>query len=107
MLQMYFGGEGGRAVVFRPNEHCLYLPESLAALPAWDDGLVQRQMRVRRSQLEPYLDPGRFHSLLPPDLAFEAVQAQCNLPRLEVLYRSAILVALPAGMLTRLMGLVR
>jgi hypothetical protein len=57
-------------------------------------------------QLLPFLELGRFHSLLPPDLAHLAALAQIDLPRLEALYRAATLVSPPAGLRLRLLSLL-
>ncbi len=57
-------------------------------------------------QIQPFLELGRFHSLLPPDMAYRAALAQCDLPRFEQLYRSSILVSATTGLSARLMDLM-
>jgi hypothetical protein len=58
-------------------------------------------------QIQPYLELGRFHSLLPPDLAYLAAVAQCQLSRFEQLYRSTTLISAATGMEARLLALVK
>lgn len=92
--------------VSRPNEHCLRLPAGLMSLPPWDERLLRHEVRRLMPQLQPSLELGRFHALLPPDLAYQAALAQIDLPRLETLYRSATLVSSPAGLRQRLLSLL-
>jgi hypothetical protein len=92
--------------VARLNEHCLRLPAGLLRLPSWDDALAHHEVRGLMPQLLPFLELGRFHSLLPPDLAYLAALAQLDLPRLETLYRAATLVSPPAGLRLRLLSLL-
>ena len=108
MLQADFepDDEVGEIVVSLPNEHCLRLPAGMDRLPPWNEGLARRQLRRLMPQIEPFLELGRFHSLLPPDLAYLAAVAQCDLPRFEQLYRSASIVSPPAGLHSRLVSLI-
>ncbi|MEZ4618383.1 MAG: hypothetical protein R2867_23110 [Caldilineaceae bacterium] len=58
-------------------------------------------------QVEPFLEVGRFHSLLPPAVADEVVIALCDTPRFERLYCAAQIVTPSAPLraqLTRLLG---
>jgi ATP-dependent Lhr-like helicase len=104
LLQAGLDEEDG--VVERLNEHCLRLPAGLLRLPSWDDALAHHEVRGLMPQLLPFLELGRFHSLLPPDLAYLAALAQLDLPRLETLYRAATLVSPPAGLRLRLLSLL-
>lgn len=104
MLQAELTEEDG--VVARLNEYCLHLPASLLDLPPWDNALAQAAGRQLMPQLLSFLELGRFHSLLPPDLAYLAALAQIDLPRLEVLYRAATLLSPPAGLRLRLFSLL-
>jgi ATP-dependent Lhr-like helicase len=104
MLQAGLGEEDG--VVARLNEHCLRLPAGLLRLPSWDDALAHHEVRRLMPQILPFLELGRFHSLLPPDLAYLASLAQIDLPRLEALYRSVTLLIPPAGLRLRLLSLL-
>ena len=97
MLQAELAPDDEAVFIARPNEHCLRLPASLTRLPAWDEDLARRQLRWLMPQIQPFLELGRFHSLLPPDLAYLAALAQCDLPRFEELYRSATLVSRDDG----------
>ena len=106
MLQAELGLEEDGELVASLNEHCLRLPVSLARLPAWDEHVLGRQLRYLIPQFQPSLELGRFHSLLPPDLAYRAALAQCDLPRFEQLYRSSILVNATPGLGKRLLGLM-
>ena len=106
MLQAELAPDDEDVVITRPNEHCLRLPASLTRLPAWDEDLARRQLRRLMPQLQPHLELGRFHSLLPPDLAYLAALAQCNLPHFEQLYRSSILITATTGLSVQLMGLM-
>ncbi len=91
--------------IVRPNEHCLRLPAGLERLPHWDEGLLRHEVRRLMPQIEPYLELGRFHSLLPPDLAYQAALAQVDLARFEQLHRSATVISPPAGLRLRLLAL--
>jgi hypothetical protein len=106
MLKAHLGFEEDAEAVSRSNEHCLLLPDSLNALPAWDEGLARQLLRRLLPQIEPYLALGRFHSLLPPDLAARAALAQCDLARFESLYREAKLIEPEAGLRLRLLALL-
>ena len=100
MLDAHFGGEG--ALVMTVNEFCLYLPGPLPALPGWDAGLAQRALYRLLPRVEPLLELGRFHSLLPPAIARQAVLDRIDSPRFEQLYRAARLVIPPSGLRVRL-----
>jgi len=89
MLQAHFARTDEDAIVAPRDELCLHLPGTLAHLPAWNTALTQRHLRRLIPRLEPMLELGRFHSLLPPALADRTVVAQCDLPRFEQLYRAA------------------
>ncbi|MEA3334820.1 MAG: DEAD/DEAH box helicase [Chloroflexota bacterium] len=107
MLQDELAPNGDGPWVTRLNEHCLRLPAGLSGLQPWSQNLAHQEAQRLMPRLQPYLELGRFHSLLPPDLAYQAALAQCDLPRFEQLYRSAIVVSPPAGLRTRLLDLVR
>ena len=89
LLTAYFQQQGELGPVVRVHEHALHLPQSLSALPPWDETRLRHQLALLHSQLEDYLQLGRFHELLPPDLAWKSVQAHCDLPRFQRLYRAA------------------
>lgn len=92
--------------VTRINEHCLYLPGPLGQLPRWNPADAQRALHRILPQVEPLLELGRFHSLLPAELAQRTVIARCDLPRYEQIYRQATLVHPSSGLRSRLEGLL-
>ncbi|MEI2693186.1 MAG: helicase-related protein [Anaerolineae bacterium] len=93
------------SIIARLNEHCLRLPAGLLSLPPWDEALAHQQVRRLMPQIQPYLELGRFHSLLPPDLAYLAALAQVDLARFAQLYRAATVLIPPAGLRLRLLSL--
>jgi ATP-dependent Lhr-like helicase len=105
LLQEYWRNLDELALVTAHNEFCLRLPAPLNQLPTWDAANAQRQMRKLLPRLEPFLEMGRFHSLLPADLAECAVLAQCDLPRFTRLYQAATPVTPLAGLRSRLLEL--
>jgi superfamily II DNA/RNA helicase len=74
------------------NAHVLYVHGRVRRLPPWDEELALRHLRVLAPEAIPFLNLGRFHSLLPPTLAWQTVLATCDLPRFGQLYRQAELV---------------
>lgn len=100
------GLDDNSAVISRPNEHCLRLPAGLNELPPWNETLLRQAARRLMPQIEPTLELGRFHSLLPPDLAYQAALAQCDLARFEQLYRAATMISPTAGLRLRLLALL-
>lgn len=106
LLNYYFDPRGEAPLVTPQNEYCLYLPTGLAQLPPWNGPQAQRQLRRLLPRIEPFLEVGRFHSLLPPVVAEEVVIALCDAPRFEQLYRTAQIVTPSAALRIRLAGLV-
>jgi ATP-dependent Lhr-like helicase len=88
------------------NEFCLYLPFPLAGLPPYDHALVSAQVERLAAYFAHFLELGRFHALLPPELARQSVIEQLKLPRFEALYLSATLQEAPAGLREALRGLL-
>jgi ATP-dependent Lhr-like helicase len=99
MLDAHFGEGAG---VMAVNEFCLYLPGPLSALPGWDAGLAQRALYRLLPRVEPLLELGRFHSLLPDYIARETVLDRLDLPGFERLYRSARVAIPRPGLRARL-----
>jgi ATP-dependent helicase Lhr and Lhr-like helicase len=91
----------------RANAHCLRLAEPLLALPAWQGQTVQQQLHRLLPRLESFLELGRFHALLPTNVAARAVVAQVDLACFEQLYRSATIVQPTPEQGRRLLSLVR
>ncbi len=84
------------ASVTRPNEHCIQLTEATMQftmqLPVWDARTVRHQLDKLLPRLEPFLELGRFHTLLPPHLAKQVIVEQVDLSRFEQLYRAATII---------------
>ena len=106
LLNYYFDPRGESPLVTAQNEYCLYLPTGVAQLPPWNAIQAQRQLHRLLPRIEPFLEVGRFHSLLPPALAEEAVIALCDAPRFERLYRATQVVTPSAALRARLAGLM-
>ena len=77
------------------NEFCLSLSQPLQQLPPWSDSLAAKAARTTFATLSNRLEMGRFHSLLPANLAAEAMLAQIDLPRLGEFYQAARITAVP------------
>ena len=73
------------------NEYCLYMQPALTQLPEWDEKLVRKAARDTAVSLANRLQMGRFHRLLPADVALDAVIGQLNLPVFGQQYRAATL----------------
>jgi Lhr-like helicase len=71
------------------NEYALYVAGPLPQLPAYDEKVVQRAAKATADTLAAHLEMGRFHSLLPGDVALAATLNQLNLPQFGELYKSA------------------
>lgn len=84
-------GIGAKAV----NEYCLYLSHPLNKLPPCPEKEFTQAARNILAILENRLQMGRFHSLLPADVAVAATLKQLNLHRLSQLYDQARLLAKP------------
>ncbi len=106
LLNYYFDPRGESPLVTPQNEYCLSLPTGLAQLPPWNAIQAQRQLHRLLPRIEPFLEVGRFHSLLPPALAEEVVIALCDAPRFAQLYQVAQIITPSAALRARLAGLV-
>ena len=106
ILRAYLTEEEGPTVVARSNEHAVLIPDGYTWLPTWEERVVRQQVYRLLPRLEPFLELGRFHALLPPDLAAQSTLAQLNLPRFERLYRSATVIRPTAGQRERLLQLL-
>ena len=60
---------------------CVHAPGEPRALPAWTEVQVVRYLEDNYRELEPLLDLGPFHRLLPAHLRRRAVVAQFDVPR--------------------------
>jgi hypothetical protein len=70
------------------NEYALHVAGTLPQLPPYDTKLVQKAARATADALAIRLEMGRFHSLLPGDVALAATLNQLNLPQFGELYAS-------------------
>lgn len=74
----------------------LRLPCPLPALPPWDGARALETLAALAPQLEPLLELGRFHPLLPPEVRRWGGLEAYDVARFERLYRAATLrVAAP------------
>lgn len=78
------------------NEYCLYVGRPLAQLPPWDEKKGEQAVRDTAVTLANRLEMGRFHSLLPADVALASVLRQVSLTAFARLYQSVTLVNDPA-----------
>ena len=106
ILQAQFGDDEEPFVVTRRNEFCFFLPMGLTRLPTWDEALARRQLQQLLPRIGPYLETGRFHSLLPPGLANRIEVALCDPARFERFYRAAEIIIPPPRLRGRLRELL-
>lgn len=99
MLDTHFSEGCGLTAV---NEFCLYLPGPLPALPGWDAALARRAIYRLLPRIEALLELGRFHSLLPAEIARQTVVDRVDLPGLETLYRTVRVMVAPSALRARL-----
>ena len=100
MLAPHFGAQGG--LVMPVNEFCLFLPGPLAALPGWEEGVAQRALYRLLPRLEELLELGRFHNLLPADIARRAAIERLDWSGFEQRYRAARIAVAPSRLRARL-----
>ncbi len=99
ILRVYFSpadpadNDTGGALITPHSALSLLLTFSLPALPPWDEGVALDTLKELEPLFETWLELGRFHPLLPPDLALQSVREGCNLKRFEMLYRSARIIS--------------
>ncbi|MCL4868247.1 MAG: hypothetical protein KJ063_04700 [Anaerolineae bacterium] len=79
ILQAHYPAEGWQPRLRPWNEVVLHLPFHLETLPPWDARLAHRELGLLAKRIGAKMDCGRFHSLLPPDLAVGTVVALCDL----------------------------
>jgi ATP-dependent Lhr-like helicase len=77
------------------NEYCLYARPAIERLPAWDAAIGQQVAAGLAATLAERLEMGRFHPLLPPNIANTAAGQQLNLDSFGQVYQAAVLQ--PAG----------
>jgi hypothetical protein len=84
-------GVGAKTV----NEYCLHLSHPISQLPPCPEKQVIKAARNILSILENRLQMGRFHGMLPADVAAAATLKQLNLSRLSLIYHQARLLTKP------------
>ncbi|HID53651.1 MAG TPA: DEAD/DEAH box helicase [Anaerolineae bacterium] len=77
------------------NEYCLLARPPLTQLPAWEEKIGREAARQYAPAAANYLEMGRFHSLLPADVAETAVLRLLDLSQFSQLYREVALVKRP------------
>ena len=85
---------------------CLYLNEPTLRLPIWNSATVNQAFWRQAHRLEPFLNLGRFHSLLPLEVMDQTAHEVCDLNTFEQLYREATIVVPSAELRSRLVGLL-
>jgi hypothetical protein len=75
------------------NEYCLHLGQPLNQLPAWDEEVGQAAAERTAVALTDRLEMGRFHKLLPANVAVAAAVGQLNLVRFKQIYRTATITS--------------
>jgi hypothetical protein len=75
------------------NEYCLYSRQPITHLPPVDENGVKKAARDIIVVLANRLEMGRFHRLLPADVAQRAVLTQLNLAGFKQAYGDARLVS--------------
>ena len=106
LLNHHFDPRGEAPLVTPHNEYCLELPTGLTHLPPWNGPQAQRQLQRLLPRVEPFLELGRFHSLLPPAVADEVVIDLCDMPRFEQLYKASQIIIPSAALRNRLVELL-
>ena len=74
------------------NEYALYVRRPITQLPPWDGPLAEKAARKIAGTLANRLEMGRFHSLLPADVAVSAILKQLNLVQFGQLYQQTAVV---------------
>lgn len=77
------------------NEYCLYVRRPITQLPPWNSSLVDKAARDIIATLANRLQMGRFHRLLPANIAVAATIGQLNLERFSQVYQATTISQLP------------
>ena len=99
-------GMGSAGAVTRVNEVCLHVPTRTVPPLVWNDRVVRRTLQVLRHEVAESLGLGRFHSLLPPRLAVETIDALIDVRVFAQLLRRAVIRPAPAHTRMGLLELV-
>ncbi|MEZ4630663.1 MAG: DEAD/DEAH box helicase [Deinococcales bacterium] len=76
-------------VVQAVNDLYLYLSPALSTLPPWHEGMALEAFERVRRRLLPWLELGRFYTLLPSKLVLQSGLEQADLKRFAQLYQYA------------------
>ncbi len=74
------------------NEYCLHLRPAISQLPKWNAALGEKAAKNIVETAVKWLQMGRFHQLLPPNVGETAVIQQFNLPQFSQYYQAATLI---------------
>ena len=77
------------------NEYGLHLYQPMSQLPPWEDKTAQIAARKTAVTITGYVDMGRFHRLLPADVALSATLSQLNLPQFRQLMHQSQIAPYP------------
>lgn len=78
------------------NEYALFLRQPLPELPPWSEQTARQAARSAAAEFTNRLELGRFHGLLPANVAQTTVIQLLNLPRLAQVYQTSRLISMPA-----------
>lgn len=78
------------------NEYRAYIRQPLPQLPPLDEKHLQKVAREMANTFANRLEMGRFHRLLPADVATAATIQQLNLPQFQAQYRAATITTMSA-----------
>jgi hypothetical protein len=106
MLKRQLWPDDVASAVTSRDEYSLYLPGSLRHLPPWDEAVARNALRHLMPRVAAFLDLGRFHGLLPLDLAYQAAVAQSDLPRMRQAYTESAVVEPSPGLRHALLSLL-
>lgn len=84
------------------NEYCLSVAQGLDQLPAWDEAVGRRIGLNASEALAGRLEMGRFHHLLPANVAVAATMRQLNLESWRRVYQESTVARAPREIEARL-----
>jgi len=85
---------------------CLYLHQPTLSLPSWDPSRTNRAFWRQAHRFGKFLNLGRFHSLLPPQIMDETIHEVCDLATFEALYQNAEIIVPSQEVRERLVALL-
>ena len=78
------------------NEYALFLRRPLTQLPPWSATAARQAARDVSARLVNHLQLGRFHALLPAQIAQSAITQLLNLERMAEVYAAGVVRTMPA-----------